>query len=442
MKSTYINDKNIGLLTQITILSNQVAPNVYGMQRENTRDYLRELIKGYSLDIDARILMIDTTGIVLIDSYDEKVDADFSALKEVEVAKSGLESHHVYKLPSGEGVIYVTVPITDQNDVIGILLASSSIEDLMANVDSTIRQIVVLSSLGLLFTSLVAFFFARVIASPIEKMIQLVLAFSRGDFNVKIKDDANDEIGQLAVAFNDMAAKINQVDDQRRKFVSNVSHELRTPLTSLKIISETLLHQKTWEEGVYREFMSDIDNEVSRLNRIIDSLLYLVDLERAELVVELQVTYLNYIVQNVVKKLKPLSAQKQIHIEIENKDRIQLYVDQGKIQQCLINLISNAIKYTPDGGKIFVSIYKEYAMACISIRDTGFGIPEKDLPHIFDRFYRVDSARARTTGGSGLGLSIAKQIVTLHGGEIVVASQLNVGTTFVIKLPVRSRGVI
>lgn len=441
LRTTYIRDRNVGLMTQVNILSNQVAPNYYGIQKENTRDYLRELIKGYSLDINARILLLDLEGKVLIDSYDGMVQSDLSGLEEVQSALEGIDTHHVYKLPDGENVMYVAVPISDRNEVMGVLLASSSIDDLLGNVGATLRQVALLSGLGLLFAGVVAFVFAQIIASPIEKMIQLVQAFSRGDFGVKIKSEANDEIGQLAESFNTMASKINQVDEQRRKFVSNVSHELRTPLTSMKIISETLLHQPNWDESIYREFMQDIDNEVMRLNRIIDSLLYLVDLEREELVLEYQITYLNYIVQNVLRNLKPLAEQKQIQIDLEEQDRIQFHVDQGKLQQCLINLISNAIKYTPEHGKVHVTVYRENNFACISISDTGMGIPQKDLAHIFDRFYRVDRARARTTGGSGLGLSIAKQIATLHGGDILVASDVNVGSTFTVKLPLRQQGV-
>lgn len=429
------------MLTQVNILSNQITPNFHGIQMENTRTYLQDLIKGYSLDINARILLLDNTGTVLIDSYDAMLGEKFIALKEVESALEGYDSNQVYKLPSGENVMYVGVPISERNEVMGVVLASSSIDDLLQNVNLTLRRVALLSGIGLLFTGMVAFLFAQVIASPIEKMIQLVRSFSRGNFGVSIKIEANDEIGQLAESFNDMASKINQVDEQRRKFVSNVSHELRTPLTSMKVISETLLHQPSWDESVYREFMQDIDGEVSRLNRIVDSLLYLVDLERDELVLETQITYLNYVVQNVVRNLKPLAEQKQIHIEIEERDRLQFHMDQGKIQQCLINLVSNAIKYTPEYGKIKISVFKDLNDACISIADTGIGIPEKDLSHIFDRFYRVDRARARTTGGSGLGLSIAKQIVTLHGGDILVTSVINTGSTFTVRLPIRYPGV-
>lgn len=441
LRTTYIRDRNISLLTQVNILSNQITPNFYGIQMENTRTYLQDLIKGYSLDINARILLLDKTGTVLIDSYDAMLGENFIALTEVESALEGYDSNQVYKLPNGENVMYVGVPISERNEVMGVVLASSSIDDLLQNVNLTLRRVALLSGMGLLFTGMVAFLFAQVIASPIEKMIQLVRSFSRGNFGVSIKIEANDEIGQLAESFNDMASKINQVDEQRRKFVSNVSHELRTPLTSMKIISETLLHQPSWDESVYREFMQDIDGEVSRLNRIVDSLLYLVDLERDELVLETQITYLNYVVHNVVRNLKPIADQKHIHIEIEERDRLQFHMDQGKIQQCLINLVSNAIKYTPENGKIRISVFREINDACISITDTGIGIPEKDLNHIFDRFYRVDRARARTTGGSGLGLSIAKQIVTLHGGDIQVSSVINTGSTFTVRLPIRYPGV-
>lgn len=441
LRTTYIRDRNMSLMTQVNILSNQVMPNFHGIQMENTRSYLQDLIKGYSLDINARILLMDTAGKVLIDSYDGLVDADFSGLTEFQSALEGYDSHQVYQLPNGENVMYVGVPISDRNEVMGVLLASSSIDDLLENVYLTLRRVALLSGIGLLLTGLVAFVFAQVIASPIEKMIQLVRSFSRGNFGITIKIEANDEIGQLAESFNDMASKINQVDEQRRKFVSNVSHELRTPLTSMKIITETLLHQASWDEGVYREFMQDIDGEVSRLNHIIDSLLYLVDLEREELVLETQITYLNYIAQNVIRSLKPLADQKDIAIVFEEKDKLQFHMDQGKIQQCLINLLSNAIKYTPQHGKVTVIVSRELNDACVAISDTGMGIPQKDLSHIFDRFYRVDRARARATGGSGLGLSIARQIANLHGGDIQVESVVNQGSTFTVRLPIKQQGV-
>lgn len=190
---------------------------------------------------------------------------------------------------------------------------------------------------------------------------------------------------------------------------------------------------------MYREFLGDIDKEVSRLNKIIDSLLYLVDIEKKELQLEYQISYMNYMVENVIKQLTPL-AEKKKNIEIRFDDtekKLQIEIDKGKIQQCIINVLGNAIKYTPENGHVDVDLYRIKENVVIRITDTGIGIPEDDLPHIFERFHRVDKARARATGGTGLGLAIAQQIVNLHQGRIYAESEVGVGTKMYIVLPYR-----
>ena len=225
------------------------------------------------------------------------------------------------------------------------------------------------------------------------------------------------------------------MDERRKKFVSNVSHELRTPMTSMKIVSDTLLSAPNWDESVYREFMKDINTEVDRLNNIIDSLLYLVRVEKDDLELDLNMTYLNYLVEWVIKTLKPIAEKKDIRISMISHNKVQIQLDQEKMQQCLLNIIGNAVKYTPEGGSVTIELSENREIVVIKITDTGIGIPEKDLPFIFDRFYRVDEARARKTGGTGLGLAISQQIVMLHQGTIEVDSNLGEGTTVSIKLP-------
>lgn len=437
LKNSSINERAVYLMTQSNILSNQIAPNYYGIQKENTKAYIEELIKGFSMDINARYLLLDIRGNVQADAYDDRVNSNLIAVPEVRAAIYGDNASKVYRLPNGESAIYVTVPIMDGSTVIGVVMASDSIDDIIENVNKTMSRVFLLSLLGLLITGFISFVFADVISKPIENMRILVNDFSKGKFDTRIHVDSYDEIGQLAETFNDMAAQIHQVDDNRRQFVSNVSHELRTPLTSLNIIAESLLLQEHWEEGVYREFLGDIESEVKRLNQIIDSLLYLVDMEKQEVRMEYQLCYINYLIQNVMKHLKPIADQKQMTLAFEADEKIQILVDQGKMQQCLINIINNAIKYTPEGGSVHIHLGLEKNEVVIAVRDTGIGIPEEDIPKIFDRFYRVDRARARTTGGSGLGLSIVKQIVMLHNGSIHVESVLNEGTTVKIKLPNR-----
>lgn len=437
IKNSSINERAVYLMTQSNILSNQIAPNYYGIQKENTKTYIEELIKGFSMDINARYLLLDIRGNVQADAYDDRVNTNLIAVPEVRAAIYGENSSKVYKLPNGENAIYVAVPIMDRNTVIGVILASDSIDDIIDNVNKIMSRVFFLSTLGLLITGFISFVFADVISKPIEMMRGLVNDFSKGKFDTRIQIDSYDEIGQLGETFNDMAAQIHQVDENRKQFVSNVSHELRTPMTSMNIIAESLLQQEHWDEAVYREFLGDIESEVKRLNQIIDSLLYLVDVEKKELKMDYQLCYINYLVQNVMKHLKPIADQKQISLNFEEYEKVQILVDQGKIQQCLINIINNAIQYTPEGGSVTIQLTQDKNEVLIGVKDTGIGIPEEDIPKVFDRFYRVDRARARATGGSGLGLSIVKQIVMLHNGSIHVESTVNVGTTVYIHLPNR-----
>ncbi len=437
IKNSSINERAVYLMTQSNILSNQIAPNYYGIQKENTKTYIEELIKGFSMDINARYLLLDIRGNVQADAYDDRVNTNLIAVPEVRAAIYGENSSKVYKLPNGENAIYVAVPIMDRNTVIGVILASDSIDDIIDNVNKIMSRVFFLSTLGLLITGFISFVFADVISKPIEMMRGLVTDFGKGKFDTRIQIDSYDEIGLLGETFNDMAAQIHQVDENRKQFVSNVSHELRTPMTSMNIIAESLLEQEHWEEGVYREFLGDIESEVKRLNQIIDSLLYLVDVEKKELKMDYQLCYTNYLIQNVIKNLKPIADKKHISLNFAEYEKVQILLDQGKIQQCLINIINNAIQYTPEGGNVTIQLSQDKNEVLIGVRDTGIGIPEEDIPKVFDRFYRVDRARARTTGGSGLGLSIVKQIVMLHNGSIHVESTVNVGTTVFIHLPNR-----
>jgi signal transduction histidine kinase len=206
----------------------------------------------------------------------------------------------------------------------------------------------------------------------------------------------------------------------------------------MKLLAESILLQPDTEKEIYREFLMDIDSEIDRLNDIIESLLSMVDLSEENLRLNLELTYVNYLVEKVVAVIKPLAEKKNIRIIVNQWEKIQIYLDQGKAHQALINIIYNAVKYTDTGGRIVITITRESKYAVIKIADNGIGIPEESLPYIFDRFYRVDSARSRKTGGTGLGLSISKQIINLHQGIIEVESRLNEGTSFYIKLPMDS----
>ncbi|WP_430883064.1 sensor histidine kinase [Fusibacter sp. JL216-2] len=437
LKVNAVRDMKINLLTQGNIIADEVAPDFYRLGISSTRSYVESVIKKYSLDLDARILILNEHGRVQLDSYDKMVGRNFKHLLEVSTALQGMTAAELYKTQELGNIMYVTVPITERHDIIGSVLISASAEHIFTNIKTVIQKILVLSLLGILITGIVSFIFADIFSAPIERMTEVVRAITRGQHDRRVYVRGNDELANLGNAFNLMLTRLEQVDERRKQFVSNASHELRTPMASIKIISETLLSQEAWDESVYREFLGDIDQEVTRLNKIIDSLLYLVDIEKKELQLEYQITYMNYLVENVVKQLKPLADKKNIRVHFDDFEKIQIEIDKGKIQQCIINILGNAIKYTPDGGQVDVDLYRVKENVIVRITDTGIGIPEEDLPHIFERFHRVDKAQARNTGGTGLGLAIAQQIVNLHQGQIYAESEMGVGTKMYIVLPFR-----
>ncbi len=335
-------------------------------------------------------------------------------------------------------VLYVAVPIIEQGSVVGTIFISSSLEDVFINISNTMRLFILLSLAAIIISGVVSFFFADIMSTPIENLTEIVRSVTQGKTDAMAPVVGNDELANLSHSFNHMIAKLSQIENQRKQFVSNVSHELRTPLSSVKILSESLLHSQDVPKEVYLDFLKDIDSEVDRLNNIIDSLLYLVELEKEQMDLDFTLSYVNYLVRNVINTLTPLADQKQIELDFVEVEEVQIYLDKERIQQCLINIIANAIKYTPDGGYVGIQLVSTREDVIIKVTDTGMGIPQEKLMNIFDRFYRVDEARARNTGGTGLGLSISQQIINLHGGRVDVQSKEGKGTSFFIILPKRT----
>lgn len=438
LRDNYIEEAKINLLTQGSILSNQISDDYGNLEKASVYDYVLNYIKDTSLRLESRILVLSLSKEVLIDSHDQLNGLTVNNLPELEQSLDGTSVATLYNIEGVGRTLYVVVPITDvEANVLGTILISSGVEDIFDQIGNTMQKVILISIIGLSITGLVSFLISDVLSRPLERMTEAIRSITMGDFSKTIRIDGSDEVSNLGNAFNLMSTRLYQVDDQRAKFVANVSHELRTPLTSIKIMSEALLLDKgELPKTVVVDFLQDIDSEVDRLNKIIDSLLYLVDMEKKELQLEMKLTYVNYLLRNIIKRVNPIAEKKNIRIHLMERDRIQINIDQDKLKQALINIIGNAVKYTPENGDVYIRIYASpKETVTIEVEDTGIGIPEDDLKYVFDRFYRVDQARARHSGGTGLGLSIAQQIVHLHQGQIMVRSQVDVGTVFSIVLP-------
>lgn len=433
MIKTNVTEAQNSLVTFNALVSNQIAPFITNIDNEYTFRYVEDIIKQNSLEYNTRALVIDLEGNVLVDSFDTML-GEVVNNNEVRSALFGNRSANIYTF-SDDYIIYAAVPIVERDNIVGASFMSIDANYIFEDIDRFMEKLFIIFSAAILISIFISILFADIISKPIEKLTDSVKTITLGKYDTKVEILGSDEIGELGKAFNLMTTKLYQVEERRKKFVSNVSHELRTPMTSMKIVSDTLLSSPSWDESVYREFMYDINVEIDRLNKIIDSLLYLVRVEKDELELDLSMTYVNYLLEWVIKTLRPIASSKNISLTLNTVSKVQIQLDQEKIQQCLLNIIGNAVKYTPEHGEVSVDLEENRDSIIINVKDTGIGIPEKDLPFIFDRFYRVDEARARKTGGTGLGLAISQQIIQLHQGEISVKSKLGEGTNVAITLP-------
>ncbi|MBQ6796240.1 MAG: HAMP domain-containing protein [Clostridia bacterium] len=247
--------------------------------------------------------------------------------------------------------------------------------------------------------------------------------------------DEEDKNGGTVVVMQDITEQ-TKLDMARREFVANVSHELRTPITTIKSYAETILDMAE-EETPETGFIKVIEQEADRMTRIVTDLLTLSRLDNSsKQALDKKVFDLASLVENVVQKLKINANNLGLTLSFEKEgDTSAFYGDQDRMEQVITNIVSNAVKYTPSGGNVRVSCSAKYTEAVICVADDGIGIPEKDLPRIFERFYRVDKARSRESGGTGLGLAIAKELVEMHGGRIEIKSREGKGTSVIIKVP-------
>ena len=260
----------------------------------------------------------------------------------------------------------------------------------------------------------------------------------RGEFSVIQRESGF--ISGLVCVLSDITEQ-EKVEQERRSFVSNVSHELRTPLTSVKSYTESLIDGAWEDEEIAPEFLKVISTETDRMIRMITDLLNLSRMDQGKQDLNREFVSINELVAHIIDRFEMVLKSEQYRnkkytIERDFTQRtLWVEIDQDKFIQVIDNIMNNAIKYSPDGGKITCKLMETHNSVVISITDEGLGIPRKDIGHVFDRFYRVDKARARSMGGTGLGLAISKEVVQLHGGKIWVTSVENKGSTFFISLP-------
>jgi len=390
--------------------------------------------------------------------YEHRFNADiayFKLAKNEEVGSKLFQSHlvkdyftkdQIEKIMQGEiitsiskynedRVLSVALPILSGSKVTG----GVSLHSTMYDVTNASKQIFRLSLIagGIAICLIVPFSWviSRRIAHPLQEMSEQSIKLAAGQFTpVPVYSD--DEIGQLAKSFNIMVQELSKIEKMRKDFVANVSHELRTPLTFISGVLQTLVDQPTNPEEA-QHYLRLAINETERMGRLITELLNLANLEAGNFSLKITTFDLRELIMQSITKMEPLLEKKKLSLEL-NIGEQKLYVqgDRDRIQQVLLNLMDNAITYTPLGGKIMISLVNEEQSAIVMVSDTGVGIPEEDLAHIWERFYKVDKARGREEQGTGLGLAIVRHLIRAHGGEVGVTSKVGQGSSFWFSLKI------
>lgn len=270
---------------------------------------------------------------------------------------------------------------------------------------------------------------------PVDNLRRTALEIQSTNLQKRIRHaGADDEIGRLAQAFDQMIARLDRSFQQVRQFSADASHELKTPLTAIRGEAEVaLMGERPPEE--YRKSLNSILESAERMTEVVESLLLLARADSGQNLIRREPVELGEVVLRAFESLEDLSRRHRVSLEIESLDELTVSGDPLWLNQIMVNLIGNGVKYTPEGGQVFVALAEVDGRAEVTVRDTGIGIPAEHLPHIFDRFYRVDHGRARAAGGSGLGLSITRWAVEAHDGTIEVESAAGKGSVFRVRFP-------
>ena len=413
------------------IIANLVASTGY-MEDTEEKDINLEI--GQLADIyEGRILIVDKNLHIIKDTYSLE---DGKTIVSEDVIRSLKGENHIHR-DKKDQYTELTIPITnlDTKEIIGVMIMSFSTKsiDFVASVLSQNANIIFLTLSMIVI--IVSFYFSRKLTNPFKGVASSINRLTEGYMDEQVTINGYKEIEEIADAFNHMMARMQNLENSRQEFVSNVSHELKTPITSIKVLADSLLAQEDAPAELYKEFLTDIADEIERENKIINDLLSLVKLDKTSGELNITSVNINELLEQILKRLKPIAAKRNIELVYETFRPVVAEVDEVKLSLAISNLIENAIKYNMDDGWVRVSLNADHKFFYIKVADSGIGIPEDAKEKVFERFYRVDKARSRETGGTGLGLSITRNAILMHRGAIKVYSVENEGTTFTVRVP-------
>jgi len=354
--------------------------------------------------------------------------------KMVQQALFGQSSFLTTPTTEGQGVRLYAAPFNlDSRTRVAVIVGRLTSE--IQNMLSIFRVVIIYSALAVvLLAGVGGMFLANRTLQPVDHITDIAREIGEGDLSRRINIQSEDELGRLASTLNRMIARLEEAFQKQRQFAADASHELRTPLAIIQAESSLALDKKRTQVE-YRRSLDLVSQEVTYMSEIIGKLLLLARNDAGSEPLNFQEVNVKDLFTELSSDVEALAQEKGVAFNLGPMDNLTVKGDRFRLRQLFLNILDNAIRYTPNGGSVSSSLVRKNGSAFVSISDTGIGIPTEDLPFIFDRFYRVDKARSRTDGGMGLGLAIASSIVKLHGGGIEVESQVGKGSTFHITLP-------
>lgn len=433
-KQNLIDSRIQEIQNQCTILSNKMTRG--GYMTGEPRDTLLDNEMAVKADIfNGRIAVVNRNFRIVSDTFSLSV-GKLNVSEEVIRCFNGENSS---KYNSDKHYAALTIPVysnTEEKEIDGVMIVTASTEDLLSRLSSISEkgkflQFMIFSLLAICVVLLV-----KLLMKPFYRLQRILNRVAEGNLDEDISAHTYKETSQLSEAINLTLKKLKAVDQSREEFVSNVSHELKTPITSIRVLADSLMGMEEAPPELYREFMSDISDEIDRENKIIDDLLALVRLDKTSGgSLNIAQVNVNGLMELILKRLRPIAGKRNVELTFESIREVTADVDEMKLSLALSNLVENAVKYNVDGGWVRVTLDADHKFFYVKVADSGIGIPEEFQEHVFERFYRVDKARSRETGGTGLGLAITKKIILMHQGAIRLQSKEGEGTTFTVRIP-------
>lgn len=398
---------------------------------------LESLVLSYAQSMGGRVTMTDARLLVLLSS-DERVPLHGEENHpEFIAARAGSEQHDIrWDEWSEEERLFVAAAVTEaERKVIGFVQLSVPMAPIYAQTRQTWLSLLTAGSVVVLATALVSLLLARQIARPVEALTAISEEIAAGRLEQQVIPSGPDEIQRLGRAFNRMAERVRDMLTRQQAFVANAAHELRSPLTSLRLRLEMLQSYGQSDKGLTRRYLRQMEQEADGLRRLVDLLLALSSLDEGERLPQFPLD-LAPLLYELADEMSPLIRVASLNLRLDVPPHLPpVLANAEQIRIAIRNLLDNAVKYTPAEGWITLKACADDGVVQISVADSGIGIPAEALPHIFERFYRVDKARSRQVGGAGLGLALVKAIIEAHDGRVSVNTQPEQGSVFTVHLP-------